>query len=424
LTVKQEQLQEAALRLHSEHHGKLAVAGKVPLRNQNDLSLAYSPGVAEPCLRIAAQTEDVYRYTSKGNLVGVVSDGSAVLGLGNIGPEAGLPVMEGKSLLFKAFAGVDSFPLVLSSQHVDDIVAAVKLVAPTFGGINLEDISAPRCFEVEERLKAMLDIPVFHDDQHGTAIVVAAGLLNALKVVGKRIDEVRVVVEGAGAGGIAVSQLLLDFGVTDLTIVDTKGTIYRGRTSGMNPYKEAMAMKTNPRMIKGGLAEALVEADVFAGLSVGGTTTREMVATMRPNPIVFACSNPVPEIWPEDAIAAGAAVVGTGRSDYPNQLNNVLAFPGVFRGALDVRARQINEAMKRAAAEAIASLVDSSELRADYIIPGPFDRRVAPAVAMAVAAAAIASGVAREPMDPALVAEHTKRLVAMAHGDESESAGA
>ncbi|MDF2629011.1 MAG: malate dehydrogenase [Symbiobacteriaceae bacterium] len=411
LSTKQDQLREAALRMHEEHQGKLAVAGKVAIRGQEDLSLAYSPGVAEPCLAIADKPEDVYRYTAKGNLVAVVSDGSAVLGLGNIGGMAGLPVMEGKSLLFKAFAGVDSFPLVLSSQEVEQIVATVQNVAPTFGGINLEDISAPRCFEVEERLRQTVDIPVFHDDQHGTAIVVAAGLLNALKLTGKRIEEIRVVVEGAGAGGIAVSNLLLDFGVRDLTIVDTKGAIYAGRTAGMNRYKEEIAQRTNPRRIQGHLADALKDADVFVGLSVGGTTTKEMVATMRPSPIIFACSNPVPEIWPADAIAGGAAVVGTGRSDYPNQLNNVLAFPGVFRGALDVRATSINEAMKRAAAVAIANLVSADELQAEYIIPGPFDRRVAPAVAAAVAAAAVETGVARNPMAPEAVAEHCRQLV-------------
>ncbi|HWI52126.1 MAG TPA: malic enzyme-like NAD(P)-binding protein [Symbiobacteriaceae bacterium] len=413
--MKQEQLREAALRLHEENAGKLAVAGKVKIGGQQDLSLAYSPGVAEPCMQIHENPADLYRYTAKGNLVAVVSDGSAVLGLGNIGGAAGLPVMEGKSLLFKAFAGVDSFPLVLSTQDVDQIVATVQNVAPTFGGINLEDISAPRCFEVEARLRETLDIPVFHDDQHGTAIVVAAGLINALKIVGKRIDEIRVVVEGAGAGGTAVSNLLLDFGVKDLIVTDTKGCIYTGRPVGMNPYKEELARRTNPRRIQGHLAEALREADVFVGLSVGGTTTKEMVAAMRPNPIIFACSNPDPEIWPEDALAAGAAVVGTGRSDYPNQLNNVLAFPGVFRGTLDCRARTINEAMKRAAAVAIAGLVTPAELTKDYIIPGPFDRRVAPAVAAAVAAAAAETGVARVAITPEAVAERCRQLVEKAN---------
>lgn len=417
MSLKEAHLKEAALRLHEENQGKIAVASKVPLSTQRDLSLAYSPGVAEPCIRIAENRSEVYRYTSKGNLVAVISDGTAVLGLGSIGPEGALPVMEGKSLLLKAFGGVDSFPLVLNTQNPDEIVLVARLVSPTFGGINLEDISAPRCFEIEQRLKAETDIPIFHDDQHGTAIVVAAGVINALKLVGKRIDTVRVVVEGAGAGGIATANLLLDMGVQDLVLTDTKGIIYAGRTAGMNPFKEEIARRTNPRQLRGHLAEALVEADIFVGLSVADTTTREMVQSMRPGAIVFPCSNPVPEIWPEDALAAGAAVVGTGRSDYPNQLNNVLAFPGVFRGALDVRASTINEEMKRAAALAIAELVSPEELKAEYIIPGPFDRRVAPAVARAVAAAAMATGVAREPKDPDAVAENCRRLVAAVQGE-------
>ncbi len=416
MSLKERGLREEALQLHEQSRGKVALAGKVPVRNQHDLSLAYSPGVAEPCREIAANREQVYRYTSRGNLVAVVSDGSAVLGLGNIGPEAALPVMEGKSVLLKSFAGVDSFPLVLATQDVEEIVSTVKAVAPTFGGINLEDIAAPRCFEIERRLRLETDIPIFHDDQHGTAIVVAAGLLGALRLTGRKIEEVRVVIEGAGASGIATANLLLDLGVTDLILTDRRGTIYEGRTEGMNPYKEEMARRTNPRKVKGYLADALREADVFVGLSVGGTTTREMVAAMRPDPIIFACSNPDPEIWPEDALAAGAAVVGTGRSDYPNQLNNVLAFPGVFRGALDVRAREINEAMKQAAAHAIADLVRPEELRPEYIIPAPFDRRVAPAVARAVAEAAIATGVAGEPRDPDEVGRNCERLVAMIHG--------
>lgn len=417
MALKETNLKEQALKLHADNQGKLAVAAKVPLKTQLDLSLAYSPGVAEPCVKIAENKSDVYKYTSKWNLVAVVSDGSAVLGLGNIGPEGGLPVMEGKSLLFKYFAGVDSFPLVLDTQDADEIVNIVKAVAPTFGGINLEDISAPRCFEIERRLKMETDIPIFHDDQHGTAIVVAAGLINALKLTGKPMDEIRVVVEGAGASGIATAEILLEMGVKDLILTDTKGCIYAGRTAGMNPFKEAMAAKTNPRMVKGHLADALKDTDVFVGLSVGGTTSKEMVASMRPNPIIFACSNPEPEIWPEDALAAGASVVGTGRSDYPNQLNNVLAFPGVFRGALDVRARQITDAMKLAAAQAIADLVAPSELRADYVIPGPFDRRVAPAVAKAVARVAIESGIAREPKDPEWVAQHCAQMVAELHGE-------
>jgi len=407
-----ESARTAALRLHEVNQGKLAVAAKVPLRTQEDLSLAYSPGVAEPCRAIAANPEEVYRYTARGNLVAVVSDGSAVLGLGNIGPEAALPVMEGKALLFKAFAGVDAVPLVLATQEVEEIVRAVRLVAPTFGGINLEDIAAPRCFEVERRLREQLDVPVFHDDQHGTAIVVAAGLRNALKLVGKRLDEVRVVVEGAGAGGLAVAGLLLDMGVTDLTLVDSRGILWPGRPAGMNRYKEELARRTNPRKLRGGLAEALVGADVAIGLARGGTTTPEMVRAMRRDPIIFACSNPDPSIWPEEARAAGAAVVGTGRSDYPNQLNNVLAFPGLFRGALDVRARAITEGMKRAAVDAIAGLVAPEELTPDYILPRPLDPRVAPAVAAAVAAAAMAEGVARVQVEPAAVAARCRELTA------------
>ncbi|OTA41270.1 MAG: malate dehydrogenase, partial [Symbiobacterium thermophilum] len=362
-------LKEAALRLHVQNRGKWTTASKVPLQTQEDLALAYSPGVAEPCRAIAADPEAVFRYTARGNLVAVVSDGSAVLGLGDIGPEAALPVMEGKALLFKAFAGIDAVPLVLAERDVDEIVRTVTRLSPTFGGINLEDIAAPRCFAVERKLQAAVDIPVFHDDQHGTAIVVAAGLQNALKLVGKRLEEVRVVIEGAGASGLATAALLLDLGVSDLTLVDSRGTIYPGRPDGMNPFKEELAQRTNPRRVRGGLAEALAGADVAVGLARGGSMTREMVRAMAPDPIVFALANPEPAIWPEEAKAAGAAVVATGRSDYPNQLNNVLAFPGIFRGALDVRAREINEAMKRAAVRAIADLVAPEELSPDYIIP-------------------------------------------------------
>ncbi len=390
-------LKEAALRLHVQNRGKWTTASKVPLQTQEDLALAYSPGVAEPCRAIAADPEAVFRYTARGNLVAVVSDGSAVLGLGDIGPEAALPVMEGKALLFKAFADIDAVPLVLAERDVDEIVRTVTRLSPTFGGINLEDIAAPRCFAVERKLQAAVDIPVFHDDQHGTAIVVAAGLQNALKLVGKRLEEVRVVIEGAGASGLATAALLLDLGVSDLTLVDSRGTIYPGRPDGMNPFKEELAQRTNPRRVRGGLAEVLAGADVAVGLARGGSMTREMVRAMAPDPIVFALANPEPAIWPEEAKAAGAAVVATGRSDYPNQLNNVLAFPGIFRGALDVRAREINEAMKRAAVRAIADLVAPEELSADYIIPAPLDRRVAPAVAAAVAEAAVRSGVARSP---------------------------
>ncbi len=409
-------LKEEALRMHAEARGKLSVVGKVPCRDQYDLSLAYSPGVAEPCLRIADRPEDVYTYTTKGNTVAVISDGTAVLGLGDIGPAAGLPVMEGKSLLFKSFAGVDSFPLVLASKEVDDIVRVAKLVAPTFGGINLEDISAPRCFEVERRLKAETDIPIFHDDQHGTAIVTVAGLLNALKVVNKKIEDITVVIEGAGASGMATAWLLMDFGVGDIILTDTKGAIYKGRAVGMNPYKEEMSFKTNKRGVQGHLADALKGADVFIGLSAAGTTSKDMVRSMARDAIIFACSNPEPEIWPEDALEAGAKIVGTGRSDYPNQINNVLAFPGVFRGALDVRARDINNEMKKAAATAIANLITAAELKPEYIIPGSFDRRVAPAVAKAVAEAAIRSSVARRPVDPETVAENCRNLVQQVHG--------
>lgn len=404
-------IREAALRLHEEHQGKLWTVAKMPLRDTGDLSLAYSPGVAEPCLEIANDAGQVYTYTIKGNTVAVVSDGSAVLGLGNIGAKASIPVMEGKSLLFKSFAGVDSFPVCVETQDVDEIVETVKRIAPVFGGVNLEDIAAPRCFAVEERLKQEVDIPIFHDDQHGTAIVTVAAMLNAIKIVDKRMEDLRVVIEGAGASGIAVAKLLMEFGVKDLILTDTKGCLWNGRQEGMNPYKQQMAEVTNPRMVKGHLAEALKDTDVFIGLSAGGTTTGDMVRSMRRDPIVLALSNPEPEIWPEEAADAGAKVVGTGRSDYPNQVNNVLGFPGVFRGALDVRASDINDAMKRAAAEAIAELVTADKLAPDYVIPGPFDRRVAPAVAKAVAKAAMDTGVARLTVDPEQVAENCRRMV-------------
>ncbi|QZA34293.1 NAD-dependent malic enzyme [Hydrogenibacillus sp. N12] len=397
----------AALRLHRENGGKLAVRPKVPLRSSADLSLAYSPWVAEPCKEIYEDVERVYDYTIKQNLVAVISDGTAVLGLGNIGPEAALPVMEGKALLFKAFADIDAFPLVVDGDSVDAFVDLVTRLAPTFGGINLEDIAAPKCFEIEERLKKRLDIPVFHDDQHGTAIVTLAGLINALRLVDKTFPDIRVVVSGAGAAGVAIVRLLLAVGVRHIILVDTKGILYEGRTVGMNPIKEEIARLTNRSRRTGGLAEALDGADVFIGVSVGGSLTKDMIARMNERPIIFALANPVPEIMPEEALAAGAAVVGTGRSDYPNQVNNVLAFPGLFRGALDVRATTINEKMKVAAAHAIAELIPPEALRPDYVIPSPFDERVAPAVARAVARAAMDTGVARRRKDPEAIYRDT-----------------
>lgn len=393
-------LREDALALHRDNVGKLEVRGKVPVRNGQDLSLAYSPGVAEPCLDIHKDRDLVYTYTNKGNFVAIVSNGTAVLGLGNIGAHAAMPVMEGKSVLFKTFAGVDGFPICLDTTDVDKIVETVKLLEPTFGGINLEDISAPACFEIEERLKKEMNIPVFHDDQHGTAIVTMAGMINALKVVGKSMDTIRVVTNGAGAAGVAIIKLLMSMGVKDVIMCDTKGTIYEGRPEGMNKVKDEIAKATNRQMLKGTLADALVGADVFIGVSAAKTVTPEMVQSMAKDPIIFAMANPVPEIMPELAKEAGAKVIGTGRSDMPNQVNNVSAFPGIFRGALDVRATQINEAMKVAAAYAIAGLITDEERNADYVIPKAFDPRVAPAVAAAVAKAAMDSGVARLTVDP------------------------
>lgn len=406
-------LKEQALELHSTHRGKVEVTSKVPLKNKQDLSLAYTPGVAEPCRVIARNPDAVYEYTAKGNLVAVVSDGTAVLGLGNIGAKAALPVMEGKAVLFKAFAGVDAFPICIDSQDPDVIVEVTSNLSPTFGGINLEDIAAPNCFYIERRLKERLDIPVFHDDQHGTAVVVFAGLTNALKVVGKRLQDVRIVMNGAGAAGIAVCKLLLAAGAGEVTLCDRKGVIYAGRSDGMNAAKEEIAALTNPREIKGSLADAVAGADVFIGVSSAGVLSREMVRSMNDRAIIFALANPDPEILPDDAKAAGAAVVATGRSDYPNQINNVLGFPGVFRGALDVRATDVNEAMKIAAAEAIAGLIEDRDLRADYVIPAPLDPRVAPAVAAAVARAAMESGVARLKMNPQDVAERCRSLASI-----------
>lgn len=401
---------EEALKLHKDNQGKLEVKLKVKLENGNDLSLAYSPWVAEPCMEIHNDKEKVYDYTMKGNTVAVVSDGTAVLGLGNIGPEAGLPVMEGKAVLFKNFAGVDAFPICLDTTDVEKIIETVKLLQPTFGGVNLEDIAAPNCFVIEQRLKKETDIPIFHDDQHGTAIVTLAGLINALKLVNKKIDEIKVVANGAGASGTAIIKLLMSMGVKDVIMCDTKGIIYEGRPFGMNPFKEEIAKITNKENISGSLTDALKGADVFIGVSVGGAVTPEMVKLMNPDPIIFAMANPTPEIFPEEAKAAGAKVVGTGRSDYPNQVNNVLAFPGIFRGALDVRAKDINEEMKIAAAYAIAELIKEEELHEDYVIPDPFDPRVAPRVAARVAQAAMDSGVARLTLDPSEVEEKTKRL--------------
>ncbi|WP_174616362.1 NAD(P)-dependent malic enzyme [Virgibacillus ihumii] len=396
--------------MHKMNKGKLSTEPKVTVRNAKDLSLAYSPGVAEPCKEIHDHTEAVYDYTMKGNMVGVVSDGSAVLGLGNIGAEASLPVMEGKAVLFKSFAGVDAFPICLSSNDIEDIVRTVKLMEPTFGGINLEDIAAPNCFIIEERLKKETNIPIFHDDQHGTAIVTVAGLINALKLTGKSFSDIKVVANGAGAAGIAIMKLLYSFGVREMIMCDSKGAIYENRPYGMNDVKEQVAKMTNKDHKEGNLEEVLEDADVFIGVSVGGLLTQDMVKKMKDDPIIFAMANPDPEIMPEDAKAAGAKVIGTGRSDFPNQVNNVLAFPGIFRGALDVRATRINEKMKVAAAEGIASLIPENELSTDYVIPAPFDPRVAPLVASSVAKAAMESGVARIHVDPEEVAEKTRVL--------------
>ncbi|MED4963205.1 NADP-dependent malic enzyme [Heyndrickxia coagulans] len=403
-------LREEALHMHREHKGKLESKSKVTVKNAKDLSLAYSPGVAEPCKMIYDKPETVYEYTMKGNMVAVVTDGTAVLGLGNIGPEAALPVMEGKAILFKSFAGVDAFPICLDTTDIDEIVETVKRLEPVFGGVNLEDIAAPNCFVIEEKLKKEMNIPVFHDDQHGTAIVTAAGLVNALKLVGKEMSEIKVVASGAGAAGIAIIKLLYNFGVRDIIMCDSKGAIYEGRPFGMNKVKSEVAKYTNRDKAAGSLADVIKEADVFIGVSVEGALTKEMVQSMKKDPIIFAMANPNPEIMPADAKAAGAKVIGTGRSDFPNQVNNVLAFPGIFRGALDVRATHINEKMKQAAVHAIAGLIDEHELNADYVIPRPFDPRVAPAVAAAVAKAAMETGVARIQVDSEEIREKTKQL--------------
>ncbi len=384
---------QLALELHEKNHGKISVTSKVKVENRDDLSTAYTPGVAEPCRKIAQNKEDVYKYTSKGNMVAVVTDGTAVLGLGDIGPEAGLPVMEGKCVLFKEFAGVDAFPICLDTKDVDEIVETVARIAPSFGGINLEDIAAPRCFEVEEKLKKRIDIPVFHDDQHGTAIVVLAAVINAMKVVHKEISEVRVVISGAGSAGNAIGKLLMRYGVKHLLYCDRKGIL--NEDTALNDAQVELAKETNPSKVSGTLADALKGADVFIGVSAPGLVTEEMVKSMNRDACVFPLANPTPEIMPDLAIRAGARIVGTGRSDYANQINNVLVFPGLFRGALDVRASEINEEMKLAAAEAIASLITIEERNENYIIPNVFDKRVAKAVSEAVAKAARDTGVAK-----------------------------
>ena len=384
-----------SLRLHGEWKGKIEVVSRVPVNSKEDLSLAYTPGVAQPCLEIQKDVNKSYELTRRHNMCLVVTDGTAVLGLGDIGPEAGMPVMEGKCVLFKAFGDVDAFPLCIKSKDVDEIVNTIYMISGSFGGVNLEDIAAPRCFEIEKKLKEKCDIPIFHDDQHGTAVITLAGLTNALKLVGKKLEEVKVVVNGAGAAAIAITKLLITAGLKDVILCDRRGAIYEGRAEGMNPVKEEMAKITNLDKKAGTLADMLVGADVFIGVSAPGMVTTEMVKTMNKDAIIFACANPTPEIFPDDAKAGGARVIATGRSDFPNQCNNVLAFPGIFRGAFDVRASDINDEMKIAAAHAIAGLISDEELNEEYILPAAFDPRVGKAVAAAVAEAARKTGVAR-----------------------------
>lgn len=385
---------EESLKLHEKHHGKIEVNSKLKLETRDDLSLAYTPGVAEPCRRIHENADDAYKYTSKGNLVAVVTDGTAVLGLGNIGPKAAMPVMEGKAILFKEFANVDAFPICLDTTDVEEIIRTVKLISPGFGGINLEDIAAPKCFEIENRLKKELDIPVFHDDQHGTAIVVLAGMFNALKITGKNLADLKIIINGAGAAGSAIAHLLLAAGAKNVIVLDRTGALYLGREK-MNDAKNDLAKFTNPNKEKGLLEDVMNNADVFIGVSSADAVSQEMVRSMSKDPIILAMANPIPEIMPDLALEAGARIVGTGRSDFPNQINNVLVFPGIFRGALDVRASEINMDMKIAAARALADFIDEKDLREDYIIPSALDKNVAPVIAKATADAARASGVAR-----------------------------
>lgn len=403
---------EEALKLHKDHQGKLAVTSKVPLTSREDLTLAYSPGVAAPCLAIKEDRRKAYDYTSKGNMVGVVTNGTAVLGLGNIGAQAGMPVMEGKAILFKAFAGVDAVPIALDTEVPMEVIKAVQLMAPSFGGINLEDIKAPQCFDIEKELRKTLDIPVFHDDQHGTAIVVVSALINAFKIVGKDFATAKFVINGAGAAGQAITRLIHSAGGRNIILCDSRGAIYEGRPNGMNPYKDDIAKITNPTHEAGPLNSVIRKADVFIGVSVAGCVTQDMVRTMAPNAIVMGMANPEPEILPNLAKEAGARIVCTGRSDFPNQVNNLLAFPGIFRGALDVQASTINEEMKMAAAKAIASLIKPAELDEEHVIASPFNPEVAPTVAAAVAHAARQSGVARNwDITPEMVAEHTRELL-------------
>ena len=403
-------LRDDALEMHRENQGKLEITPNVKVTNKQQLSLAYSPGVAEPCKEIHEDPRKVYEYTIKGNTVAVVTDGTAVLGLGNIGAEASIPVMEGKAALFKSFAGINGVPIALDTTDTQEIIKTVKLIQPNYGGINLEDISAPRCFEIEETLKKETNIPIFHDDQHGTAIVTMAGLINALKIVDKELTNIKVVLNGAGAAGIAIVKLLHAYGVNNMIMCDSKGAIYSGRNFGMNDTKTYVAKWTNKDKVEGSLEEVIKDADVFIGVSVADILTQDMVKTMADDPIIFAMANPNPEINPNEAKQAGAKVVGTGRSDFPNQINNVLAFPGLFRGALDVEATHINEDMKKAAVEAIVHLIDENELHPDYCIPGPFDKRVAPSVAKNVAKAAMESGVARIKIDTQEIFDKTMKL--------------